>query len=50
MLKMLLIKNKEMEIKQAVKSGNAVYEVLNAKENANGIKTAQALNWLKITK
>ena len=50
MLKMLLIKNKEMEIKQAVKSGNAVYSVLNAKENANGIKTAQALNWLKITK
>lgn len=47
---MLVIKNKELEIKQAVKSGKAVFDVLNAKENAQGIKTAAALGWLKIDK
>jgi len=49
MLKAIMIKNKELEIKQAVKSGKAVYDTLNAKDNAQGVKTAQALGWLKIT-
>lgn len=49
MIKLIKIKSTEIAIKQAVKSGQTIYNIVNAPEYAQGLKTAVALGWLDNT-
>jgi hypothetical protein len=46
MLELIKIKNTEVVIKQAVKSGRAVYDTIHNPDNKNGLETALKLGWL----
>lgn len=46
MLEIIKIKNTEMVVKQAVKSGKAIFDTIHKDENRNGVKTAVAFGWL----
>lgn len=46
MLEIIKIKNTEMVVKQAVKSGKVIYDTIHHKDNVNGVKTAVSLGWL----